>query len=75
MKLLKFLKGFFIDSYGGNIYRFSNPLITKIFPFHTGYHYFTKELFGMLAFSTEILLKEIRIRKVMGTNTGNLIYF
>ncbi|MEZ4901199.1 MAG: ABC transporter permease [Spirosomataceae bacterium] len=31
-------------------------------------------LFGMVVFTTEIRLKEIGIRKVMGANTGNLIY-
>ena len=31
-------------------------------------------LFGMVVFTTETRLKEIGIRKVMGANTGNLIY-
>lgn len=31
-------------------------------------------LFGMVAFTTETRLREISIRKVMGANSGNLIY-
>ncbi len=31
-------------------------------------------LFGMVAFTTETRLKEISIRKVLGANSGNLIY-